>query len=134
MRRNKKRVNLHLDIAPINLIDLLLVLLIFFITTTSFLQLKVIELQLPQSSATKVSYKKDKMVVISLNTKCEIFINKEKTSTKELYEKLQQLKEKDMIFQIAADKQSRNYCMVEVLDALTLAKITKIGILTAKVH
>lgn len=134
MRRRKKRVNLQLDIAPINLIDLLLVLLIFFITTTSFLQLKVIALNLPSSSSQKVSYKKNKMVVISLDKACHIFINQKRVEKKELEKKFLALKneDKEYLFQVAADRESYNYCLVDLLDILKNVGIDKIAILTQK--
>ena len=134
MRRHKKRVDLHLDIAPINLIDLLLVLLIFFVTTTSFLQLKTIELNLPKSESTKSSYKKNQTVVINIDTKCQIFVDKKMVDEKVLKQKLQSLKEANpqRIFQVGADAKSEHKCFVKVLDALMQAEITNISILTKK--
>lgn len=132
MRRHKKRVNLHLDIAPINLIDLLLVLLIFFVTTTSFLQLKTIELSLPKSESTKSTYKKNQTVVINIDKQCQIFVDKKLTDEQNLTQKLQSLKSEkpQRIFQVGADKESAHRCFVTVLDALMQAEISNISILT----
>jgi len=132
MRRHKKRVNLHLDIAPINLIDLLLVLLIFFVTTTSFLQLKVIELHLPSSTSSKSSYKKNLTVAINIDSECHFFIDKNATKKELLAQRLKSLKEDNpqRIFQVGADAKSEHSCFVEVLDALMQANITNISILT----
>jgi len=132
MRRHKKRINLHLDIAPINLIDLLLVLLIFFVTTTSFLQLKVIELQLPSSTATKSNYKKNLTVIININKECQFYIDKNLIKEKNLTKKLTELKKENpqRIFQVGADAKSQHSCFVKVLDALMQVNIKNISILT----
>ena len=131
MRRKRKKINLNVDIAPVNLIDLLLVLLIFFITTTTFLQLKIIELDVPISSSKK-STKHDNIVVISADKNCNIFIDKTIIKNEELLSKLTLLKKnkKNSIFQVAADKESKHACFVEILDKLSLAGIKKISILT----
>ena len=76
MRRHRRRVDLRMDIAPINLIDLLLVLLIFFVTITTFLQLKVIALNLPLSTSTQTKYEKNRTVVINIAPNCDIFVDK----------------------------------------------------------
>ena len=132
MRRSRKRKELSLDIAPVNLIDLLLVMLIFFVTTTSFLQLKVIELNIPIADETKINYKKDLTHVISLDAKCKIFFDKQPINLKELSEIIEQTykQNKESIFQIGADANSKHQCFVDILDTLRVNNIENVSILT----
>ncbi len=132
MRRKRKAIDFHLDIAPVNLIDLLLVLLIFFVTTTSFLQLQVIELTLPKADASKNIQPKQKNHVINIDTACKIFLDKKTIDLKELQTKLVALKiaDKKAFFRIGADAASPHECFVKVLNVLQKADITNIEILT----
>lgn len=131
MRRKRRKESLHLDIAPINLIDLLLVLLVFFVTTTSFLQLKVMDISLPQASNQKTAYKKNHTYVVNIDEECKIFFDKEEISLKELNTKFEDiLKDKKYLVQIGADKDSKHSCFIDVLDTAKNVGIENIGILT----
>jgi len=131
MRRRRKKHSLHLDIAPINLIDLLLVLLVFFVTTTSFLQLKVIDISLPKADSKKTVYKKNHTYVVNIDKKCKIFFNKDEVDLKELKQKFQDLLEdKKYLVQIGADENSKHSCFVDVLDVAKNVGVENIGILT----
>lgn len=132
MRRNRKKQQFHLDIAPVNLIDLLLVLLIFFITTTTFLQLKVIELNLPTSNSKDVKYKKNITYVVSIKENCDTFFEKRKVTQESLGEAIvaKFQADKESIFQIAADGETPHRCFVDVLDTFKSNGIGNISILT----
>lgn len=132
MRRGKRKAVFHLDIAPVNLIDLLLVLLIFFVTTTTFLQLKVIELNVPKAKSAQVQYTKDLTHVINVKQNCDIFFDSKAMNSKQLSLAIKQKfeKNKKSIFQIGADENSPHKCFVEVLDILRQEGIENIAILT----
>ena len=132
MRRSRKKRELSLDIAPVNLIDLLLVMLIFFVTTTSFLQLKVIELDIPIADESKTQYKKSLTHVISIDKECKYYFDKGLMSLRALSINIKETvsANKNSIFQVAADSESKHYCFVEVLDVLKANKIKNLGILT----
>lgn len=131
MRRRRKKHSLHLDIAPINLIDLLLVLLIFFVTTTSFLQLKVMDISLPKASNQKTAYEKNHTYVVNIDKECNIFFNKDSVDLKELKLMfIDVLEDKKYLVQIGADKDSRHSCFIDVLDVAKTVGLENIGILT----
>jgi biopolymer transport protein ExbD len=132
MRRNRKKEQFHLDIAPVNLIDLLLVLLIFFITTTTFLQLKVIELNLPSSKSNDVKYKKNLTYVVNIKEDCSIFFDKESVDLTTLSNKITQKYNlnKESVFQIGADEETPHRCFVDILDVFKSSNIENISILT----
>ncbi len=132
MRRSRKKRELSLDIAPVNLIDLLLVMLIFFVTTTSFLQLKVIELDIPVADETKTQYKKKLTHVISIDKECKFYYDKGLMSLRALSINVKDTvaSNKDSIFQVAADMDSKHQCFVDVLDVLKANNIKNLSILT----
>ncbi len=131
MRRRRRKSSLHLDIAPINLIDLLLVLLVFFVTTTSFLQLKVINISLPKAENTKTAYKKNHTYIVNINKEGKIFFNKEAVDLKELKMRFEDLLEdKSYLVQIGADRDSKHSSFVDVLDVAKSVGVTNLGILT----
>ncbi len=131
MRRRRRKSSLHLDIAPINLIDLLLVLLVFFVTTTSFLQLKVMNISLPKAENTKTAYKKNHTYVVNINKKGEIFFNKDAVSLQELRVRFEDLLEdKNYLVQIGADRDSKHSSFVDVLDVAKSVGVENLGILT----
>ena len=132
MRRKRKAIDFHLDIAPVNLIDLLLVLLIFFVTTTSFLQLQVIELTLPKADTAKNIQPKKDNHVINIDLTCKIYLDKKMLNAQELESELIELKKasKKAYFRIGADATSPHECFVKVLNILQKANISNIEILT----
>jgi biopolymer transport protein ExbD len=132
MRRKRKAIDFHLDIAPVNLIDLLLVLLIFFVTTTSFLQLQVIELTLPKADASKQIQPKKENHVINIDLTCKVFLDKKEMSLNQLQRALIELKESNVKshFRVGADAASPHECFINVLNVLQKVDISNIEILT----
>ncbi len=131
MRRKRRKHSLHLDIAPINLIDLLLVLLVFFVTTTSFLQLKVMDISLPKASSQKTAYKKSHTYVVNIDKEGKIFFNKDLVNQKELKMRfIELLEDKKYLLQIGADKDSKHSSFIDVLDVAKDVGVENIGILT----
>jgi len=132
MRRNSKRPSVNLDIAPVNLIDLLLILLIFFITTTSFLQLKMIDLNIPIANSQQVNYKKNATHVINITKECTFYIDKKNVTKEQLSQNLQQIykQNKDSLFQVGADQETPHRCFVDALDIFSTQGIENISILT----
>jgi len=129
--RRRRKVDFALDIAPVNLIDLVLILLIFFITTTTFLNLKLIELTLPVSDAVPLE-SDTKATVISIDSEGALFVDKAPVTMEALPEllktRLAEQKEPEVL--IAADALSRHETFVEVLAAVKSQKIEKVGIVT----
>lgn len=132
-RRRRKEVDFRLEIAPVNLIDLLLVILIFFITTTTFLQLRIIELGLPKSGADALQKVDKKTHVVNIDRNCTLFLDAKAVDSAALKMKVGTIKdtEKDALFHIGADAESPHRCFVEVIDRLKAAGVEDIGILTS---
>ncbi len=132
MRRRRPPIDFRLDIAPVNLIDLLLVLLIFFVTTTSFLQLQVIDLTLPKTrDAQNIAPQKDTHSV-NVDAACRVYLDKKAVEVSQLSTLLSQLKAQNAknVFRIGADAASPHECFVKVLEQFQKAEIENIAILT----
>lgn len=131
-RRRRSAVDFRLEIAPVNLIDLLLVMLIFFVTTTTFLQLRIIELGLPESDADALQKADKSMHIINIDQDCAYFLDTEKVQITALQARLSEIKKADKKarFQIGADEESPHRCFVEAIETMQKAGIEDIGILT----
>ena len=131
-RRRRSAVDFRLEIAPVNLIDLLLVMLIFFVTTTTFLQLRLIELGLPKSDAQALKKADDSTHVINIDKACVFYLDTKKIGGEELATELTAIRTEDKkaVFQIGADEESPHRCFVEAIGIMQKAGIEGIGILT----
>jgi len=69
----RARIHSHLDIAP--LIDIVFLLLVFFMLTSTFLVPEAIELELPESSSATVT--ENTPITISLNETGQLALNGE---------------------------------------------------------
>ncbi|PIX15520.1 biopolymer transporter ExbD [Candidatus Desantisbacteria bacterium CG_4_9_14_3_um_filter_40_11] len=108
-----KRISQHLDIAP--LIDIVFLLLIFFMLTANFIMQHGIKITLPQA---KTSQPQEEMVVVFISEDNKIYLN-EKHLGIELLEdalkvKLQEIEKKIVV--IKADEKIDLGLAVKVMD------------------
>jgi len=115
-----------IDMTP--MLDIVFIMLIFFIVTTSFVKQSGIEVEKPQAS----SAKRDKQVniIIAITKNGEIWIDKHPVDIRALRSTIEQLHadrpEGSLI--INADQHSQNGVLVQVMDQAKLAGIEKISI------
>lgn len=114
-KKNRKRFD---DINVIPFIDIMLVLLVMVLTTATFVNQGIIPVDLPKAQAAKKEQNDDKKETnIYINSKGEIFIEKEAVSPKELERRLSQIpKEQNIV--LRSDKDSRFQDFVSVMDTL----------------
>jgi biopolymer transport protein ExbD len=131
MRRRRRRVEFAMDITPVNLIDLVLILLIFFITTTTFLNLKLIDLVLPEADGAAVQ-SEQKPLVLSIDSGGALFADKKPLLFEQLPRLLKSRHAADPKLEvlIAADAGSRHEAFVRAVAAVKNEKIGQIGIVT----
>ncbi|MCW8858031.1 MAG: biopolymer transporter ExbD [Kangiella sp.] len=118
MWRNKKKEELQLNLTP--LIDVVFLLLIFFMVSTSFKKESKISLDLPEANG-EVAEKLPESIEISINKDGEVFVNGEGLINRQL-ETI-----KDAIKQVAndpatplvinADAQAPYQAVISVMDA-----------------
>jgi len=113
-----RRRNLNLPLTP--LIDVVFILIIFFMLTTSFMRIESLELLLP--SAGKVSSKKE-VTHIFIQANGEILFGQRAVEPDELSESLNRIFEKDAaspVMVLSADGVTMQQ-LVAVMDRVTMA-------------
>jgi len=116
----------NIDMTP--MLDIVFIMLIFFIVTTSFVKESGIEVQKPQASSSKQDKKVN--IVIGINKSGEIWIDKHAIDIRAVRTTVERLHaespEGSVI--ITADKKAETGVLVSVMDQVKLAGIEKISI------
>ena len=128
MRRKNRRQQDEsgLDLTP--MMDIVFIMLIFFIVTTSFVKETGIEVNRPNADTAERNEKGNILVAISQNN--EIWIDKRRVDLKAVRANIERLKieypEGSVIIQ--ADKEARSGLLVETMDQIRLAGVQNISI------
>ena len=126
MRRKRIREESNLDLTP--MLDIVFIMLIFFIVTTSFFKESGIEVNRPNAETAERDQKGNILVAISENN--EIFIDRRKVDLRAIRPNIIRLKaenpEGSVIIQ--ADKASQTGLLVEAMDQIRLAGVQEISI------
>tara|TARA_B000000441_G_scaffold116259_1_gene88227 strand:- start:3109 stop:3513 length:405 start_codon:yes stop_codon:yes gene_type:complete len=128
LRRKNRRLQEEagLDLTP--MMDIVFIMLIFFIVTTSFVKETGIEVNRPNADTAERDEKGNILVAISQNN--EIWIDKRRVDLKAVRANIERLKieypEGSVIIQ--ADKEARSGLLVETMDQIRLAGVQNISI------
>jgi len=127
----KKRRDPFINVVP--LIDVLMVIIFFFLLTMQFKNLSAIDITPPtmQSSETALT---EKYTTISINKEGEIFLEDVKLSPQELLIALEKLHQENesLALVLIADETSPLKFVTEAIDQVRLAKIKKLSLQTKK--
>ncbi len=130
---SKKREREPVSINLTSLIDVVLLLLIFFMISTTFILHPGLKIDLPESSVEEVAQEEEDIVVV-VTPDNEIMIADEYFTYETLYEKLLAIKkekpESKLIIQ--ADETSSHGAVVEVLDDAKRSGFTTLSIATKR--
>ena len=137
MRHRTRRMdNVTIEIAP--LIDIVFILLIFFVVTSTFIRENVLELELPNAVTSTMPLTTDTIDVL-ITADNVILVNEQplpESDWTSLVARLKQLgadpETHDMV--IRADARSRHETVVVALDAAQALGITQIKVVTVKQH
>jgi|TARA_B110000977_G_C11001669_1_gene464087 biopolymer transport protein ExbD len=126
-RKNRKQVeDSALDLTP--MMDIVFIMLIFFIVTTSFVKETGVDINRPNAETAERDEKGNILVAITQNN--EIWIDKRRIDLKAVRANIERLKieypEGSVIIQ--ADKESRSGLLVETMDQIRLAGVQNISI------
>ena len=126
-RKNRKRnEDSSLDLTP--MMDIVFIMLIFFIVTTSFVKETGVDINRPNAETAERDAKGNILVAITQNN--EIWIDKRRVDLKAVRANIERLKieypEGSVIIQ--ADKESRSGLLVEAMDQIRLAGVQNISI------
>jgi biopolymer transport protein ExbD len=134
MRRFSERHNLHtlseLNVTP--LLDLAFVLLIIFMITTPLMENSV-DLVVPSSEAAAKSVDPNAVQTISIDREELIRLNGTPTTLAELAERLAELMRgpREIAVVIRSHKELPVQKLVDVMDVVQRAHITKVGVVTS---
>jgi biopolymer transport protein ExbD len=114
------------DITP--MLDVVFIMLIFFIVTATFVKLSGIEVDAPTASTTVVQEKANILIAIDANNK--VWINRRQIDLRALRPNIERLHAENPkgIVVIQADKMSRNEVLVKVMDASRKAGVYDIAL------
>ncbi len=128
MRRKNRVKNEEnsLDLTP--MMDIVFIMLIFFIVTTSFVKETGVDINRPNAETAERDERGNILVAITANN--EIWIDKRRVDLKAVRANIERLKieypEGSVIIQ--ADKESRSGLLVEAMDQIRLAGVQNISI------
>ncbi len=133
MNFRKNLNNMEPEINFIPLIDVLLVVLIFLMVSTTFTQQKQLKINLPVAAAEKVD-KNNVTLIVSVSDQGVYSINERILDTVDVTSLSQELKsaasgQQPMIV-INADSRSNHQSVVNILEAARIASLNKITFLT----
>ena len=126
-KNREKNDSFSIDIAP--LVDVVFLLLIFFMLSTTFEINPGLKVNLPESSTKEVE-KKPKNIKIVITKKGEIFFNNQKVDLNTLNKKFKQVKNKKTLIIIQADKYSYHGTVVSVMDIAKVNGLNNFAIAT----
>jgi len=129
--RFKRRIFIekgHLDIAP--LIDVIFLLLIFFMLTSSFIFQPGIKVNLPKAITSEVIHKENLILVITREN--EVYVNERLLTDEELISRLRIAAQTDKPILIKSDRKSSLGEVVRIWDLCRQAGVRKINIATTQ--
>ena len=123
---NVEEEETRIDITP--MLDVVFILLIFFIVTATFIKEAGIEVNRPDAATAEVQEKANILIAITGND--EIWINRRKVDERQVRPNIERLHAENPqgTVVIQADKDSRNEMLVKVMDASRSAGVYQIAI------
>ncbi|MFH1394820.1 MAG: biopolymer transporter ExbD [Candidatus Omnitrophota bacterium] len=118
----------RLDIAP--LIDVVFLLLIFFMLTSSFVFQPGIRVNLPKAVTSEVLHKE--LLVVTITGENKVFINERPVKSDELVSRITVAAREDQPLLIKADKESNLGKAIEVWDICRQMNVKQINIATTQ--
>ena len=130
--RRKIQESPKVDLTP--MIDVVFLLLIFFMISTTFIERPGLNINLPASSSEQIK-QNQKEVQVYLAENGDIYLHRDKITLDGLQRYLQNLspaKTQKMTFLLMADKESRHGKVVQLMDAAKMAGFRNLAIATDK--
>ncbi|MCK5533758.1 biopolymer transporter ExbD [bacterium] len=124
----KSKVNFQLDPAPMT--DVIFLLLIFFMLSSSFIINQGIKIKLPKTTVSKEQL--ENKLVITITKKNKLFLNTKQVSIKNLPVQLKNalVNQKEKMLIIKADKDVLHGIVVEIMDIAKTNGVEKLAIAT----
>lgn len=126
----RARIHSHLDIAP--LIDIVFLLLVFFMLTSTFIVPEAIELELPESTSANVT--DTQPIIVAMDKKTQLSLNGERIELKQLRKAIEALLKQDKTSAITlkTDAHTEVQQLLRVMDEIRLAGGSNVALATSK--
>ncbi|NPA58152.1 MAG: biopolymer transporter ExbD [Aquificae bacterium] len=124
------------EIADINMtpfVDIILVVLIIFLATATFIVEGKIPLNLPKADTSEAKEIKEKKVVISIKKDGTIYLNDKKVSLEQLKQEISKLPDKTIVV-LRADRDAKFQKVVSVIDMCRSEGLERYTIETTKIE
>jgi len=124
----RARIHSHLDIAP--LIDIVFLLLVFFMLTSTFMVPEAIELELPESKSARAV--DTTPIIVSLNKTGQLALNGESVLLEQLQPRIEALlkKDTDAAITLKSDAHTEVQQLLKVMDEIRAAGGTNVALAT----
>lgn len=126
----RARIHSHLDIAP--LIDIVFLLLVFFMLTSTFLVPEAIELELPESASATVT--EITPITVALNASDELSLNGKPIQLQQLRQTIEPLiaDSADAAITLKSDARTEVQQLLKVMDEIRAAGGSNIALATTQ--
>lgn len=126
----RARIHSHLDIAP--LIDIVFLLLVFFMLTSTFMVPEAIELELPESKSASVT--DTTPIIVSLNQTGQLALNGKKIELAQLQQAIKPLLKQntDSAITLKSDARTQVQQLLKVMDEIRAAGGTNVALATTQ--
>ncbi|ACH82899.1 MAG: biopolymer transporter ExbD [Acidithiobacillus sp.] len=131
----RQRVSEEPEINVISMVDIVLVLLLFFMVTSSFVHQSHLSMELPKAQQATAGEPKTP-ITIDLSAAGQVRMNKQVVPMSDLAGQLKALAAKDpeRVIVLRADKNTTQQYVIDVLDAAQEAGLTRISFATLSNH
>lgn len=130
--RHKQRQDPDISLTP--MIDVVFLLLLFFMVSTTFNHESAISIDLPEASAQALNSEQNK-IDLTINIQGQFFINNKQVINTQINTLVRALKlaikqPQDVVLIISADSQTSHQAVVTAMDAARLAGINRLSLAT----
>ncbi len=130
-KRHHEEEDAAIDMTP--MLDIVFIMLIFFIVTTSFVKEAGIEVDKPQASQAK-NPGKNANIFIAINNKDEIWMDKRQVDVERVKANIEKMiaeQPSDVVI-IQGDKNAKHGLIMKVMDQVKMAGIDRISVAAEK--
>ena len=136
VRRPKHRVGIRIDMTP--MVDIAFLLLIFFMVTTVFRTPQALEINLPPDEKVEIEVAESKVLSVRVLPDERVYYRRgtdpwSRTDVLGMKDVFKGYKgNKDLVVVIAIDREAKFNNMVEIIDELDLASLTRFSLRTLR--
>jgi biopolymer transport protein ExbD len=127
--RRKRREDVRPDLTP--MIDVVFLLLIFFMISTTFVETSGLSIKLPDADARPID-REPKELRVQVNRQGDIFIKEKRYTLDQFEQHIEQFRDRaeEMTFILLADESSRHGQVVTIMDMARARGFLKLAIAT----